>query len=398
MQKLLKLHRKVSAIRTRSVAQSRGMGGYWSDWGIYQTPACFAADLTTDGTFNSVNYAFFKLNEDGTIDLFDPWSDEQIDTRWNYQNLEEYWGNLLGLRKMQALSEIDGHRVNTAFSIGGWQNDSPGIDPKFSKVASTPDGREKFADAAIEKCRKYGFDRIDIDWEYPSASDAENYALLLETLRNKLNENEDTKNITISLAVPAGHQKELIDWKRVSKVVDHVNMMTYDMSGTWDALTGHQCPIERSGIGDLTFNMRDCIEFYKTQGFRNVQLKLGVPMYFRTFAGVPNINNGEYQSHKGPGSGDAGPGFKFLSTVWAEAEAGQYVWYWDEKSKASWAYNPQNQEYATGCSPQALSEIRDFAKEQGIEVFSWEARGDITSNWLASRILNGEDYTPGYDD
>ena len=47
-------------------------------------------------------------------------------------------------------------------SIGGWT-----LSGAFSDVALTENSREIFAYSAVDFMVEYGFDGIDIDWEYP---------------------------------------------------------------------------------------------------------------------------------------------------------------------------------------------------------------------------------------
>lgn len=59
------------------------------------------------------------------------------------------------------------------------------------KVSKSAGKRLKFARDAANFCKKYGFDGLDMDWEYPSQRDGNqlidkrNFVLLLKELREQ---------------------------------------------------------------------------------------------------------------------------------------------------------------------------------------------------------------------
>ncbi|OKP00968.1 Chitotriosidase-1 [Penicillium subrubescens] len=57
--------------------------------------------------------------------------------------------------------------LKTFISVGGW--DAGG--KVFSDMARFPGTRSAFISSSIALIEKYGFDSIDIDWEYPAAED-----------------------------------------------------------------------------------------------------------------------------------------------------------------------------------------------------------------------------------
>lgn len=56
------------------------------------------------------------------------------------------------------------HGTKVTLAIGGW-NDSAG--DKYSRLVNDPAARKKFTTHVVEFIEKYGFDGLDLDWEYP---------------------------------------------------------------------------------------------------------------------------------------------------------------------------------------------------------------------------------------
>ncbi|KAL2386527.1 hypothetical protein RJZ90_000665 [Blastomyces dermatitidis] len=118
-------------------------------------------------------------------------------------------------------------------SIGGWDAGSK----IFSDMAKSEGSRKAFIDSVIEFMEEYGFDGVDIDWEYPVADDRggskedfKTYVQLLKELRAAA---EDKYEITVALPASYWYLRGF-DLKRMSKYVDWFNVMTYDIHGTWD--------------------------------------------------------------------------------------------------------------------------------------------------------------------
>ncbi|KAJ5400883.1 hypothetical protein N7465_011372 [Penicillium sp. CMV-2018d] len=149
--------------------------------------------------------------------------------------------------------------IEVFVSIGGWtfSDNKTKTQPVFGDIASceyfqatylsstnfgkAPQKRQTFASNLVEFMQNYGFDGVDIDWEYPGASDrggkeedVENYVKLFETLRHTFDASEKG-NYGLSFTIPSSYwYLRWFDLKGMMKYADWVNLMSYDLHGVWD--------------------------------------------------------------------------------------------------------------------------------------------------------------------
>jgi len=256
-----------------------------------------------------MNYGFAKLNPDNTIALFDPDLDTG-DTDWN-SGLQ--WGHGM-YRRWNYLRTVNPH-LTTMIAIGGWNEGSD----KYSKMASSAASRKTFVDSVVKFLQKYDFDGLDLDWEYPSmkavgdqdrkpgnAADKQNFVDLIRELHTAF----QPHGFVLSAATSAG--KPTIDraynLPEMSKYLDIINLMTYDMHGAWENKTAHNAPLHpRPGDIELDkeFTIEYAVDYYLKLGADPKKIVLGMPLYGRTFT-LKGTESGILADAVGAG-GTAGP-------------------------------------------------------------------------------------------
>jgi chitinase len=130
---------------------------------------------------------------------------------------------------------------------------------------------------------QYGFDGIDIDWEYPGdttrggqAADIQNFPLLVQAVRNAAD--AAGKQIVISLAITVGTSRLATgyDLAALAKYVDFFNLMAYDIHGDWDI------PQVIGAHTDLSY-IKQSVEYFLKNGVTPDKMVLGLAAYGHTY-------------------------------------------------------------------------------------------------------------------
>uniref|UniRef100_A0A2K5REW8 Chitotriosidase-1 n=1 Tax=Cebus imitator TaxID=2715852 RepID=A0A2K5REW8_CEBIM len=166
----------------------------------------------------------------------------------------------------------------------------------FTDMVATANNRQTFVNSAIRFLRKYGFDGLDLDWEYPGsrgspAIDKERFTALVQDLANTFQKEAQTsgkERLLLSAAVPAGRTYVDAGYEvdKIAQNLDFVNLMAYDFHGSWEKVTGHNSPLyKRQGESGAaaSLNVDAAVQLWLQKGTPASKLILGMPTYGRSF-------------------------------------------------------------------------------------------------------------------
>ncbi|WKU48364.1 glycosyl hydrolase family 18 protein [Streptomyces sp. VNUA116] len=365
--------------------RTRRVVGYFTGWraGTNGDPRYLVSNIPWSKV-SHVNYAFARVDND-RISIGDPADAKNPATGMTWDGAKNamdpslpYKGhfNLLNTYKKKHPA------VKTLISVGGWADTR-----NFYAMTTNGDGSvnqagiDTFADSVTEFLDRYGFNGVDIDYEYPTALpntgnpkdwDVSNprrkglqqgYNALMKTLREKLDKAGTDKGryyLLTSAGSSSGYLVRGLDAGQALQYQDFVNVMTYDLHGSWNKFVGPQAPLyddgkdnELADAGIYDDKRADTKDFQK-HGYFNVdwayhyyrgalpagRINLGIPYYSRGWRDVQGGSDGLWgtaampdQSKCPQGTGGRGPanaqscglGAVGIDNVWHDTEDGREV-------------------------------------------------------------------------
>ncbi|RNA12043.1 chitotriosidase-1 isoform X1, partial [Brachionus plicatilis] len=189
-----------------------------------------------------------------------------------------------GLYERIMVLRIINPALKILLAVGGWAQGSAG----FDTVVENDGTMKTFAKNSINFLRKWEFDGLDVDWEFPVVKKKQ-FTRLLEILRTEF-DNETPKNKTLELSIAVSGGQATIDTSyevdKISRYVDFVNLMAYDFHGSWSIKTGFHSALY-SKSGDLswenTLNVDWSVNYWLKKGCPREKLILGIAFYGRGF-------------------------------------------------------------------------------------------------------------------
>lgn len=369
---------------------------YFTSWSAYER-AVEVSDMDAS-RLTHINFAFANLSSEGEVTVGDSWVDTDKpfgDDTWEDES-RGHFGQLKQLKQTHP-------DVKTLISVGGWTWSG-----NFSQVASTAEGRAAFARSALDFLLTYGFDGVDLDWEFPveggngiphRPEDKQNYTLLVKAIRAVLDEQEQKDGRHYLLTIAGGPNSSFTQNTELSEMMQHldfINLMTYDYHGGWDAVTGHNAPL----YSDDGSCVSATVDAYRSAGVAAKDMNLGLAFYGRGWGNVSaGSQNGYAQpgqplTGKGPGLGTwEGGVFDFWDLAQNYVGKNGYTRIFDDKAKAPYLYN--GSVFISYDDEESIKIKLDYAKQQGLGgVMFWEFSGDkektLQSLWPAKGQAVGE--------
>lgn len=292
-------------------AQGKILGAYFEEWGIYYAGYSIA-NLQNNGVADKLThlmYAFANVTTSPApgCAIADSWADYMTPNLPSVSGASytaPLFGNFGAIQQLKQLHP----NLKVLMSIGGA---SAANTAAFASAAGTASGRQALAASCINMFVKGNiamgvtapglFDGFNIDWEFPTAADTQNFTALLKEFRTQLNalSKSTGKSYVLSFDGPAGSQNYVnIDLKHAAEQVDFITVDGYNYAGSWDTQTNHASPLFDSKQDPLfgqDLDIDDTVNAYLAAGVPPRKYTMGVPLYGAGWTGVPNINHGLYQ-------------------------------------------------------------------------------------------------------
>ncbi|MEC8321680.1 MAG: glycosyl hydrolase family 18 protein [Planctomycetota bacterium] len=399
------------------VVEERRVVAYYIEWGTYGRDYQ-PADIPWE-SITHLNYAFADIGPDGRVTLFDTFA--AIEKTFPGDTWDQPIRGLIN--QINFVHKPQHPHVRTLISVGGWT-----LSGRFSDVALTEASREVFAESAVDFIRTYGFDGVDVDWEYPvegglasntyRPEDGVNYTLLLQELRDQLDVagEEDGRYYELSIAAPAGFDKiRHLECDRLGEILDFINVMTYDLRGAWDlSKAGHHAPLFANPAEPGSPEIREkytvdwSLQEYLRQGVPASKLVMGVPMYGRGWGGLGTVADGGLfapASSVPPGTWDdwssGATGVDDYDAAGTANEGivqflagGDYQRFWDDASKVPYLYSSTRHggHFISYEDAESMEHKLDYIDEHALGgVMYWEItadRGRELVDLIADRVMS----------
>lgn len=320
--------------------------------------------------------------------------------------------------------------VNILISIGGWTRSG-----FFSEMACTAEGRTSFVQSCMETLEQYPWlDGFDIDWEYFGGSrdgarfpeddndqgcpiwgtveeDSENFAAVAKELREAMDAKygPGVKKLSGCVSASIGWTLPQQNWSLVAPYMDLMNIMSYDMAGVWDHVTGHASREQHCRDAVSVMNGAHQVPLSRlTVGtpFYGTDLKIMAMPKDGKIVGAPvaSVAPADYEITQEMIRAWEAEAVSGYAIDWVDGKPqkgesfdnGGVGWHfdYDEVQKGAYLYNDDpdsefNMWYISYENPITLQQKLDYIQESGVAgIIIWECSQDTYDHQLISQIAD----------
>jgi chitinase len=403
-------------------------GGYFEEWGIRYAHYNIA-DLEKNGVADELThliYAFGNVTPTASpacavADPLAAYQDPTLPSASGKPYTAPVFGNFGAIQQLKALHP----NLTVLISLGGQAGNVAG----FTNAAATEAGRAALAASCIDMFVKGNiapgitapglFDGFNIDWEFPTAADKQNFTALLKEFRTQLDALTKTtgKKYTLTFDSPADPKKYVnIDLKAVAAQVDFLTIDGYDYAGTWDKQTNESSSLYDTAVDPAPSeagSIDTTVKAYLKAGVPASKYTMGMPLYAVGWTGVPSANHGLYQNATGdspvlladgsgvcPNPSKTAPspgcdtvltaGFLTYSTIENLTNKNAYASWYDSARVGATLYNPATGIFYSYDNPTSVAAKTAYIKKNRLGgAYVWALNDDDASGSLTKTIAAG---------
>ncbi|KAI1118883.1 glycoside hydrolase superfamily [Nemania sp. NC0429] len=363
---------------------------YFTNWGVSQSN--YIPQRLPVNDLSHVLYAFADIAPNGTVISANP--DVDLNQKYPGDKSWEPGHNAYGAVKQLNIHKKWNRHLKVLLSIGGGD-----FSPKFAAATSTEMRRQIFAKSAVKLATDWGFDGVDIDWEYPTNEvEGDNLVKLVAACREAFDRysfyNHLSYRFLVTVASPAGPTSwKFVDLARMNRYVDIWHLMSYDYTGSWNPRSGHQANVfaNKANTFSTPLNTDDAVRYYEAQGISGQKMVIGLPLFGRSFNGTSGLG----QNYTSIGTGGPQPGVWYYKDLPKPGARERF----DEVAKATYSYDPRSHELISYDDVRSTEFKARYIRDRRLGgAFFWEASGDRAGRGslvnTMSRALDWHDRTP----
>ncbi|XP_050702746.1 chitotriosidase-1-like [Eriocheir sinensis] len=338
---------------------------YYASWAYYKKgPAKYTLDDTPVHMCTHLVYAFAVLDPDTfTTVQHDPWLDDQLGHYDDFVKLKEKNSDLKVL-----------------LGLGGWVDSRKEL--KYSRLVSDAGRRRAFVRHIVDLLLRYGFDGLDLDWEFPGwegePGDKEGFTAWVQELKAAFKPH----GLLLTSSVSAGLETidRGYDIPAIAPHLDLILLMSYDFHGVWEMATAHPSPLAPQPGRPPQFNVMAAVDHLLMRGADPKQVVLGIPFYgvSWTLAGPGGADPGAPAAR----AGRAGPYYEtegkmaYYEVCLAKQQGG-----WRDVRGLGGSYMVKDDQWVAYDDIQTLKEKAEYVKQRGLGgVMIWDITTDDFGN------------------